>query len=195
MCVVAGVGVLPLTAVAAYDAVAQMRRLESTLHIAELSGAHSTVARAAVDHLRIIDKLANRLTRRELQVVQLVAKGLSNRAIADALALSERTVENHNASVFAKVQVKSRSEAARLFADGEDSDTLAGFRVTTLMGYSYESRGREQLALLEESIDEGTDAVHELKIPGGVVFIPTNSIAAVNRSSAHEFGERLPLSQ
>jgi DNA-binding CsgD family transcriptional regulator len=52
------------------------------------------------------------LTRRELQVLRLVAAGQSNRAIADALSLSERTVEHHVRHVLAKLGVGSRTAAA-----------------------------------------------------------------------------------
>lgn len=52
------------------------------------------------------------LSKRELEVAELVAEGNSNRAIADRLALSERTVENHIASMFGKLNVRSRAEIA-----------------------------------------------------------------------------------
>lgn len=195
ICVVAGMGVLALTAPAVYDAVAQMRRHLPTVRIAESDGTRSTIALSAIDHLKIVDGSAEQLTRREIQVLQLIAEGLSNRAIAEALALSERTVENHIANVFTKANVRSRGEAARLFADSEGSAASAGFRVTTLMGYSYDSRGKEQLSLLANAIDVHSDTVHELKIPGGRVFIPTDSIAALATYSAGEFDERLPVNR
>ena len=50
------------------------------------------------------------LTRREEQIVALAAEGLSNRAIADTLVVSVRTVENHLHRAFAKLGVASRSE-------------------------------------------------------------------------------------
>lgn len=58
----------------------------------------------------------NELTEREREVVVLVASGSSNRAIAGALTISERTVENHVASIFAKLGVCSRAEVAALAA-------------------------------------------------------------------------------
>ncbi|MGC4110874.1 MAG: LuxR C-terminal-related transcriptional regulator [Nocardioides sp.] len=48
------------------------------------------------------------LTRREAEVAELVAGGLSNAAIADRLVLSTRTVEHHVAAVMAKLDVTSR---------------------------------------------------------------------------------------
>lgn len=54
---------------------------------------------------------AERLTARELQVLQLLAMGMSNRAIAQALGISDRTVQTHLTNVFAKMHVQSRVEA------------------------------------------------------------------------------------
>lgn len=50
------------------------------------------------------------LSERELEVVRGVARGWSNRAIGRALAISDRTVQGHLASVFGKLQVNSRTE-------------------------------------------------------------------------------------
>jgi NarL family two-component system response regulator LiaR len=54
---------------------------------------------------------AEHLTPRELDVLQLLARGLSNRAIAQELVISERTVQAHLTSIFAKMAVSSRTEA------------------------------------------------------------------------------------
>ena len=51
------------------------------------------------------------LTRRELEVLRLVADGQTNRAIADALVLSERTVDRHVSNILAKLRVSSRAAA------------------------------------------------------------------------------------
>jgi DNA-binding NarL/FixJ family response regulator len=48
------------------------------------------------------------LTARELEVAMLAAKGLPNRAIAEALKVSERTVHRHFDSVFRKLDIHSR---------------------------------------------------------------------------------------
>ena len=52
------------------------------------------------------------LTERELEVLKLAARGLTNQAIAEALILSDRTVQGHLAHVYAKLQVANRTEAA-----------------------------------------------------------------------------------
>ena len=48
---------------------------------------------------------------REMDVLKLVARGLTNKAIAAQLKISERTVQGHIASLFAKLDVNSRTEA------------------------------------------------------------------------------------
>lgn len=55
--------------------------------------------------------LIESLTPRELEVLKLLAQGMSNRAIAEALVISERTVQTHLSSVFDKLGVASRVEA------------------------------------------------------------------------------------
>ena len=51
------------------------------------------------------------VSERELEVLKLAAKGMSNKEIADELCLSVRTVQAHLAHIFNKVQVGSRTEA------------------------------------------------------------------------------------
>ena len=54
---------------------------------------------------------ANRLTERELQVLRLIAAGRTNRAIAGALHISEKTVARHVSNIFTKLGLSSRSAA------------------------------------------------------------------------------------
>ena len=51
------------------------------------------------------------LTAREVEVLRLVAQGRTNRAIADALVISEKTVARHLANIFTKLDVPSRAGA------------------------------------------------------------------------------------
>jgi DNA-binding NarL/FixJ family response regulator len=51
------------------------------------------------------------LSEREERVLQLLAQGMSNREIADALFVSDRTVQSHLTRIFAKLGVSSRLEA------------------------------------------------------------------------------------
>jgi DNA-binding NarL/FixJ family response regulator len=52
-----------------------------------------------------------KLTARELEVLGLVAKGYTNKAIGVQLGISDRTVQGHLAHIFAKLQSGSRTEA------------------------------------------------------------------------------------
>jgi len=57
------------------------------------------------------ESLIEPLTERELAVLVLAARGLTNRGIGVQLAISDRTVQNHLANVYAKLMVGSRTEA------------------------------------------------------------------------------------
>lgn len=52
------------------------------------------------------------LTPREVEVLRLIARGASNRAIADTLYISVHTVKRHVANLLVKLEVASRTEAA-----------------------------------------------------------------------------------
>jgi DNA-binding NarL/FixJ family response regulator len=56
----------------------------------------------------------NALTDREREILVLVAKGLSNQQIADALVISERTARTHVSNILSKLGVASRTQAALL---------------------------------------------------------------------------------
>lgn len=57
------------------------------------------------------DKIAL-LTKRELEVLILVANGMFNKEIATTLHISERTVKNHISNIFRKIEVSDRTQAA-----------------------------------------------------------------------------------
>jgi DNA-binding NarL/FixJ family response regulator len=57
------------------------------------------------------------LTDREQEIADLVAQGRSNKEVARALFLSEKTVEHHLSRIYAKLAVRSRTELARLSSE------------------------------------------------------------------------------
>jgi len=70
---------------------------------------------------KVLDKLASELSRkstgadvlsdREIEVLDLMAKGVSNRDIADQLSITQSTVKTHVTSIFQKMNVTTRTEA------------------------------------------------------------------------------------
>jgi Response regulator containing a CheY-like receiver domain and an HTH DNA-binding domain len=74
--------------------------------ISRLEGQRKTGTATLLQHGR-----EERLTLRELEVLQLIAKGLSNHEIAQQLFLSEKTVKNHLTNIFRKIDVADRTQA------------------------------------------------------------------------------------
>jgi len=82
---------------------------------------HPAVARKVINYFarqtakRRVDEyeesVLDSLTNREMEVLKLAAKGMTNREIASALTISVRTVQVHLSSVFSKLGVGSRIEA------------------------------------------------------------------------------------
>ncbi len=66
------------------------------------------------DVLERLDRQAEYLSGRELEILLLAARGLSNRQISVSLHIAEATVKRHLANVYAKMEVGSRSEATRV---------------------------------------------------------------------------------
>ena len=86
----------------------------------ELEGARAAFADlgAAPDVARIDALLAHRagagpkgLTRREVEVLRLIAAGQSNREMAAALCRSERTIERHIENIYRKIDAHSKADA------------------------------------------------------------------------------------
>jgi NarL family two-component system response regulator LiaR len=91
------------------DAVRAVHAGESVLH--------PVVARKVVSRFRpsssdaTKEKTAIELSEREMEVLRLAAKGMSNNDISDALFINVRTVQGHLSSIFNKLSVGSRTEA------------------------------------------------------------------------------------
>ncbi len=90
-------------------------------------GAESWAAKARAELGRIGGRTREEgLTAAERRVAALVAEGRTNREVAAALFVGERTVETHLSHVYAKLGVRSRVELARMFRpDGQSSGGLA----------------------------------------------------------------------
>jgi DNA-binding CsgD family transcriptional regulator len=54
------------------------------------------------------------ITRRELEILELIAHGLSNREIAEKLFVSENTVKTHSSRLFDKLSAKRRTQAVQV---------------------------------------------------------------------------------
>jgi len=94
------------------DAVRKAARGEAVLHprvaarlIQELHAARETSSSATASPFA-------ELTERELEVLRLVAQGMSNAAIAEQLVISERTVKSHVSNILSKLHLSDRTQAA-----------------------------------------------------------------------------------
>jgi NarL family two-component system response regulator LiaR len=82
---------------------------------------HPAIARKLVSELKRPPDLPpaeEQLTEREVQVLALVARGLSNQEIADQLFIGERTVRTHVSNILGKLHLANRTQAA-LYAQRE----------------------------------------------------------------------------
>ena len=55
-----------------------------------------------------LGQVRHELSEREIEIIELVAKGLTNQEIAESLTISKRTVDNHVSNVFTKTGAKNR---------------------------------------------------------------------------------------
>jgi len=57
------------------------------------------------------------ITKRELEILELIAKGMSNREIANHLFVSENTIKTHSSRLFDKLNAKRRTQAVQIGKD------------------------------------------------------------------------------
>jgi NarL family two-component system response regulator LiaR len=92
------------------DAIRAVHAGESILHPAIARKVINRFAKPE-ENTYTIHPVLDQLTERELEVLRLAAKGMSNREIALELTISVRTVQTHLTNVFNKMGVGSRTEA------------------------------------------------------------------------------------
>lgn len=102
--------------------------LEAALAAFEKLGAATWVERSRAELGRIGGRAREEgLTAAERRVAALVAQGRTNREVAAALFLGERTVETHLTHVYAKLGIRSRAELARVYrAESESAEQSSG---------------------------------------------------------------------
>lgn len=70
------------------------------------------ILKARLDEKKGMQNSDDSLTKREIEVLKLLAEGLFNKEIAYMLAISEKTVKNHVSNIFKKINVSDRTQAA-----------------------------------------------------------------------------------
>ena len=86
----------------------------ATLAEARAAGAGADALVVAPERSAVAEPLPEPLTRRELDVLALMAEGLPNKAIAVRLGISDQTVKFHVASITGKLSAANRTEAVRI---------------------------------------------------------------------------------
>jgi NarL family two-component system response regulator LiaR len=89
------------------QAIGDVNRGESSLH--------PTIARKLIEELNgssDFSPAGEPLTEREVEVLSLVARGLSNQEVAEEFVISERTVRNHVSNILGKLHLANRTQAA-----------------------------------------------------------------------------------
>jgi DNA-binding CsgD family transcriptional regulator len=101
--------------------------LEAALAGFEQLGAATWIAKARGELGRIGGRTRSEgLTAAERRVAALVAEGRTNKEVAAALFLGERTVETHLTHVYAQLGVRSRTELARMYRPDEVAGQSSG---------------------------------------------------------------------
>ena len=165
------------------------------------------------DSAQIMPSDSPELTVRERQIITLAAQSVASSAIAAALGLSTRTVENHLARIYKKLGINSRTQLARMSVDAlardvehdarQEPDRSESARVITpagvLVGRAHEfdqltgmirdlALGRGRPVLIEGEPGIGKTAL----IRGALTSAPQGSFQ-IFWGSGDELGQELPL--
>jgi NarL family two-component system response regulator LiaR len=93
------------------DAVRKAARGEVTIHPHVAAKMIAGIQRGS-DISAAPPDLLSQLTQRELEVLKLIAEGLSNTSIAEQLYIGEKTVKSHVGNILSKLQLNDRTQAA-----------------------------------------------------------------------------------
>ncbi|HHX41490.1 MAG TPA: response regulator transcription factor [Armatimonadetes bacterium] len=93
------------------DSIRRAARGESLIHPAIAARVLDEFTRLTREQERMAPDLFQQLTKREVEILHLLAEGLSNKEIAFRLSISEKTVKNYLSSIFSKLQVNDRMQA------------------------------------------------------------------------------------
>jgi two-component system NarL family response regulator len=104
------------------DSIAAVARGEAALS-PQMAGKLFDVCRQLLRHQELLQARKPTLTGREIEVLQLVARGRTSREIGDVLYISENTVKNHIRNILDKLGLHSRNEAV-LYAVRENLITI-----------------------------------------------------------------------
>jgi DNA-binding NarL/FixJ family response regulator len=93
------------------SALLRMIRADGTIRVVGSEEESDIVIRENHRDLSHVAVLTEELTPREMEVLRLVSDGLDNRAIGSELGITRSTVKHHLESIYAKLDVNSRTEA------------------------------------------------------------------------------------
>ncbi len=99
--------------VAECTTLAAARRLDADADAILLAGREGLDGREGLEAFDDLEDPVEPLTPREVQVLELLAEGMSNKAIAGRLGISDQTVKFHVASIAGKLGAANRTDAVR----------------------------------------------------------------------------------
>jgi two-component system response regulator DctR len=97
----------------AFDFIQKPFDSEALLKLVKIALTHSVDSLNKIHFYNIFNNKINSLSKKELEIMNLIYQGASNKDIADQYENSVRTIELHRAHIFAKLEVKNGIELAR----------------------------------------------------------------------------------
>ena len=117
------------------------------------------------------------LSKRETEVLQMLAQGFTNQQVADALSLSVKTAETYRVRLTRKLGVKSRAELFRSmeseFASGHTSEPFDSHRTAKERAWKLlRAKGAFDLMGPSAASDDATNAAKDLRTNRGIIAPP-----------------------